>query len=110
MLDSKVLRAAVARPKPSNAGKGRVKGVPNKTTATLKEAILRAFDEVGGAAYLSIIAKDDPRTFCALLSKVLPMQVTGLDGAAVQIQVITGVPQSEAPTSMCEAMYGVPLK
>jgi hypothetical protein len=56
---------------------GRLKGTPNQTTTALKEAILSALDAVGGQAYLVNVANEDPRTFCTLLGKVLPMQVTG---------------------------------
>ncbi len=69
------------RRRPPNAGKGRVKGVPNKTTALLKDAILRAADGAGGKAgligYLQQQAKKNPGPFMALLGKVLPMQVSG---------------------------------
>lgn len=56
---------------------GRVKGVPNKNTTALKEAILAALDHVGGQSYLERVAEEDPKTFCTLLGKILPMQVTG---------------------------------
>ena len=59
---------------------GRAKGTPNKLTRTLKEAILQALDEVGGVDYLVRVANEDPRTFCALVGKVLPMQVEGHNG------------------------------
>ena len=62
---------------------GRVKGVPNKTTTALKEAILAALDTVGGQAYLERVAEEDPKTFCTLLGKVLPMQLTGENGGAI---------------------------
>lgn len=61
--------------KPPNAGKGRKAGVPNKTTAQLKDAILNAFNKAGGEDYLKRVADSDPKTFCTLLGKVLPMQV-----------------------------------
>ena len=68
-----------ARPKPPNAGKGRKPGVPNKTTALLKDAILRAAEGAGGKAgligYLQQQAKKNPGPFMSLLGKVLPMQV-----------------------------------
>lgn len=68
---------------------GRPKGVPNKTTALLKDAILRAAEQAGGTdglvGYLETQAKANPGPFMALLGKVLPMQVTGEDGGAVQI-------------------------
>lgn len=66
---------------------GRHKGVPNKNTTALKEKILAALDEVGGAAYLVKVAKTDPRSFCALLGKVLPMQMVGDPNAPLELIV-----------------------
>jgi hypothetical protein len=72
-----------------NRGKGRKKGVPNKITANLKEAILEAAKLAGGAggtvAYLHMQAIDNPGPFMALLGKVLPLQIAGdgKDGALV---------------------------
>ena len=60
-----------------NAGKGRVKGVPNKTTATIKEAIEKAFQEVGGAEYLVNLAHTDPKAFTTLLGKIIPSKIEG---------------------------------
>jgi hypothetical protein len=51
---------------------GRKKGTPNKTTQDMKSAILEAFERAGGADYLTMLAKDEPRTFVTLLAKVLP--------------------------------------
>ena len=92
---SKVVAKAA---KPPNAGMGRVKGVPNKTTALLKDAILKAAEAAGGpsvgdrpggiVAYLQKQAKDNPGPFLALLGKVLPLQVTGGDGGPVQVSVV----------------------
>lgn len=86
MESTKVVRAAA---KPPNAGKGRVKGVPNKTTALLKDAILKAAEQAGGAegmiGYLKLQAAENPGPFMALLGKVLPMQVTGEDGGAIGV-------------------------
>ena len=73
-----------------NAGKGRPKGSPNKTTALLKDAILQAATEAGGndlVAYLKTQALANPGPFMSLLGKVLPMQVTGEGGGAVQVIV-----------------------
>jgi len=78
---------------PPNAGKGRPPGVPNKVTRVLKEAILEAFANKGGPAYLEKIADNDPRAFCALLGRVLPLEVSGsTDGQPLVLQVISGVP------------------
>ena len=66
---------------------GRVKGTPNKTTTALKEAILAALDTVGGQAYLERVAEEDPKTFCTLLGKVLPMQVSGDGGGPITLAI-----------------------
>jgi hypothetical protein len=92
---SKVV-AAAEKKRPPNAGKGRKAGVPNKTTATLKEAILAAGEAVGydGAGkdgltgYLRSVAAKDVKAFSALLGKVLPLQVTGEGGGDLVIQVV----------------------
>lgn len=71
---------------------GRQKGTPNKTTALLKDAILKAAELAGGTdgmvGYLRKQAKDNPGPFLALLGKVLPMQVTGEDGEAIKLEIV----------------------
>lgn len=74
-------------------GPGRPKGVPNKTTQLLKDAILKAATDAGEgdmAAYLAKQAKENPGPFLSLLGKVLPMQVTGADGKDLVINVTVG--------------------
>lgn len=65
-------------------GPGRPKGSPNKTTALLKDAILKAAEQAGAkvgdegmVSYLAQQAEENPGPFMALLGKVLPMQVSG---------------------------------
>ena len=60
---------------------GRAKGTPNKITLSVREAIERAFDNLGGASYLEHVGRNDPRTFCALLSKLLPTKLSNADGS-----------------------------
>ena len=88
-----VSKSGQAKPKPPNAGKGRPKGVPNKTTAALKEMVLGAMDQAGGpgggqAFLLRQAKKKNNAPFMALLAKILPMQVTGEDGGPLQVQHI----------------------
>lgn len=71
-------------------GPGRGAGNVNKTTKTLKEAILLAAEQVGHdnkgkdglTGYLRRVAQEDAKAFSTLLGKVLPLQVTGPDGGA----------------------------
>jgi len=65
----------------TTAGPGRPKGLPNKVTQSVKEAIERAFDKLGGTDYLVHVGRSDPRTFCALLGKLLPTKLANADGS-----------------------------
>jgi hypothetical protein len=70
-------------------GPGRPKGVPNKATSLLKDAILQAAEKAGGdeglVGYLTAQASANPQSFLPLLGKVLPLQVTGENGGPIQI-------------------------
>lgn len=69
---------------------GRTKGIPNKLSGDLKSMILEALDRAGGVAYIEEVAREDKKAFCALLGRVIPTQVTGEDGGAVQMKVLIG--------------------
>ncbi len=83
--------------KPGERRGGRQAGTPNKVTRDLKAMILGALEAKGGQAYLEKVADEDPRTFCALLAKVLPMSITGEDGGPLTIHILTAVPRPEMP-------------
>ena len=58
-------------------GPGRPRGVRNKLT-NLRDAVIQAFDEVGGAQYLVKLAQgtqSDRAAFTSLVAKVLPTQI-----------------------------------
>jgi hypothetical protein len=83
--------------KSRTSGQGRPKGVPNKLNASLREMILAALSDAGGAAYLARQAEASPAAFLALLGRILPLQMAGDEGGAVTIQVVTGVPRWNDP-------------
>ena len=88
----------MAKAKGSPKTGGRKPGSLNKIKLEVKAAIAAAFEEAGGTEYLLSIAKEDPRTFCALLGKLVPTTVGGdPDGVPIKqiIEVITGVPRKE---------------
>jgi hypothetical protein len=79
-MDTVQTEAAEPRWKSQLTGGSR-KGIPNRNTVAIKEAIERAFDKLGGASYLEHVGRTDPRTFCALLSKLLPTKLANADGS-----------------------------
>ena len=54
---------------------GRRAGTPNKITAEVRAAILDAFAQAGGSSYLVRVANEKPAAFCALLGKILPIEL-----------------------------------
>jgi hypothetical protein len=66
--------------KPGERRGGRKKGTPNKFTGALKDMILHALNEAGGAEYLQAQAKQNPTAFLTLVGKVLPLQIGGGEG------------------------------
>lgn len=77
-------------------GGGSRKGRPNKITRDVKEAILQAFENVGGHSYLETQASANPAAFMTLLGKVLPTQVTGANGQPLLPPVVQFVRQDGA--------------
>lgn len=41
----------------------------------MKDALELAFNRAGGVKYLETVANDDPKTFCGLLSKLIPTNI-----------------------------------
>lgn len=75
---------------------GRQKGTPNKTTASVKQALIQAFDDLGGVESLVLWGSENPTQFYQLWAKILPQEVhntlTGADGGplATSLEVVFG--------------------
>lgn len=57
-------------------GSGRPKGSTSKIGQEIRKAIQEALHEVGGKDYLVKLAKDNPQVFCALVSKIVPAEIS----------------------------------
>ena len=86
MTDPKVGESAPKNK--GNAGKGRQKGTPNKTTAAVKDMLMQALSELNGSEYFLEQARENPAAFMSLVGKLIPTEVknqlTGADGGPVQ--------------------------
>lgn len=61
--------------KPGERRGGRAKGTKNKTTMAVKEALIEAFDGLGGVPSLIKWGKDNQTEFYKLWQKVMPHEV-----------------------------------
>lgn len=92
---------------------GRPKGIQNKTTILLKDALLLAAQQAGGkeglVGYLKKQALENPGPFMQQLGKILPLQITGADGGPVLI--VTGVQRitEEVQERMGDEPNGAPM-
>ena len=60
---------------------GRKAGTPNKATASVKQAIEDAFEDIGGAEALAKWARANPGDFYTrVYVRLIPHQLTGADG------------------------------
>ena len=95
---------------------GRPKGVPNRTTTLLKEAVLLAAylegrdgkGKDGLTGYLRMIAKKYPQSYVQLLNRVLPLQVNASFSATVKTITVT-MTAKEAAEIYAETLRGAPM-
>ena len=72
---------------------GRKKGVPNRITSDIRNAISQAFSKAGGVNYLVEQSRLNPQAVLTLLGKIVPAEVKAQVEA--NLTVITGVPRAD---------------
>lgn len=110
-MSAKVGKKSNRGSKPGERRGGRQKGTPNRITKTVREAILGAFDELGGQKWLVKLGKNDEKAFASLLGKVLPTQLTGADGGPIMVASsvaldFSGIPEEELDRRLAQADQG----
>ncbi len=73
---------------------GRTKGTPNKLTATFREAVLLAYDNVGGHEAFTAWARENPTEFYRIAARLIPAEM----GRSEDDRVIVIVNRDGRPT------------
>lgn len=74
-------------PKKRKTG-GRKKGTPNKVTTSMKQAVVEAFDALGGVEAMTSWARQNKTQFYTkIVPKLIPLQLTGEAGGPIQIVI-----------------------
>lgn len=66
-------------------GAGRPAGVPNKMSAAVKDNVIDVFEAIGGVQNMAVWATENQTQFYNLYAKLLPLQVTGANGGALEV-------------------------
>lgn len=71
-------------------GGGRPKGVQNRVTVAFKEAVLRAFEGIGGDQTFQAWAKKNPTEFYKIAARLIPTEVTSDPDRPLAMKVTFG--------------------
>lgn len=70
-----------------SAGAGRPKGSLNKLTRTTKDALVDAFERLGGVDSLVAWGKDNQTEFYKLWSKIIPLDVNANVSGGITVNI-----------------------
>ena len=79
---------AARKGQPKTPGSGRKPGSKNKDTETIRIAVMRSFEAVGGWEYLAEMARTQPTAYMTLLGKILPHELATSGGPLRQEVVL----------------------
>jgi hypothetical protein len=112
---SKANRKAHEFQKGQKPGPGRPKGRKNEITLEIRDAIKRAFDELGGVAYLKKVGKTRPEVFLGLLAKTVPKEINATltaryEPMPVRVEAREALPAPTAPAALPAPTVDVPFQ
>lgn len=67
---------------------GRKAGSKNKAGTTAKENILAVFNRLEGTTGMAKWAKDNPTQFYRIYARLIPTEVSGVDGEAISVSIL----------------------
>jgi hypothetical protein len=66
---------------------GKPKGTPNKLSASVKANIAQVFENLGGVVGMTKWAKANPDEFYKIYPRLLPLEVSGEEGAGITVVI-----------------------
>ena len=93
----------------TNAGKGRPKGSPNRSTAGIKRAFADAFEQRGGVTALLTWAEKHETEFYRLVSKLIPTEINGPSGGAIPVALTSRLDMSQLDENQLRVLASIPV-
>jgi hypothetical protein len=69
---------------------GRQKGTPNKLSASFRQSVLEAFEELGGTGHLVAWARKNPTEYYRIAARLIPTELVGNEHQPVAMKVVFG--------------------
>lgn len=70
---------------------GRTKGTPNRLTGAFRDAVLLAYENIGGHEAFSKWAAENPTEFYRIAARLIPTELRGAEGEKVTV-IVTRLP------------------
>jgi hypothetical protein len=81
---------------------GRRPGSVNKITRSFREALHRAFENIGGVEALTEWAKANPGEFFKICARLIPVEICAPNGSGITVVVNRGGTLMEEPPALIE--------
>ena len=91
---------------------GRRKGTPNKTTVGVKQAVLAAFNKIGGTEALAkwALSPGNRKAFYNIAAKLIPHEIVGPNDGPLQFVNYTSEQLSKLPPGELRTLIAISKK